>query len=83
MSALDDNAIVEALRKYVLAHGGDPNSTGCDVVLAEREIEEAIQALVDLGLSSGDYCPACDRGSFGEAFERASANVKAKSEAPK
>jgi hypothetical protein len=44
VSALDDAALLAALRRYVRACGGDPDGASLDAVAAERDIEEAIDA---------------------------------------
>lgn len=46
-SPLDDHALKTALHAYLVAHGGDPNGGNADAVLAERDLERAVDLLIE------------------------------------
>lgn len=61
MSAFDNQALEAAIKRYVRACGGDPDGASAEAVLAEREVEQAIEAhLVDdvqtVCVSCGEVC---------------------------
>ncbi len=59
MGALDDAHLATALRRYVIARGGDPDAPTLDGVDAEHEIERAIDDYVDREID-GQATIVCD-----------------------
>lgn len=46
MNPLNDYRLRDALRKYVKAHGGDPDTATAEVVEAEYELEGQLERLI-------------------------------------
>lgn len=59
MGALDNEALVQALRRYVIACGGDPSSSTPDAVIAERDIEQAIDTYAGERRQQAWSCDGC------------------------
>lgn len=57
MSAFDNQALEAAIKRYVRACGGDPDGASAEAVLAEREVEQAIEKHAVSG--DGGWCPVC------------------------